>query len=253
MKIRVEKSATIITPTVDSAYLINCIESVQNQTYKNLTHLLVADGPEYYDGIQSSWLNSNGHNIPVKFTFSPENTGANGFYGHRIYAAYPHLINSDYVLFLDEDNWLEPNHVETLIKTIETQNLDWSYSLRNIFTRERIFVAEDCSESLGKWPIHWSTPEKSEYLVDTSSYCFKREFLIQVCQHWHHGWGGDRRFYHIISKIMNHTNYNTSGHHTLNYRLDDNLVKKYGSTDFFTVGNEVVKQRHGGSYPWSPV
>jgi len=249
MKLKIEKSATIITPTIGTTFLFDCIESVQNQTYSNLKHLLVIDGPEYNDQVNSVSQGMTGDRIIIQKTTTPENTGSNGFYGHRIYAGYPHLINSEYILFLDEDNWLEPNHVETLIDLVEKNNYDWAYSLRNICTKDKQFVDTDCCESIGRWPIFWSTEERSDNLVDTSSYCFRREFLIKVCQHWHSGWGGDRRFYNILTKIIKHDNYHTTGLHTLNYRLDDNMEKKYGSIDFFKNGNNVILEKYG-EYPW---
>jgi len=188
----------------------------------------------------------------VRITRAPYNTGAKGFYGHRIYAAYPHLVDADYVFFLDEDNWFEPNHVKTLVNNIEEKKYDWAYSLRNIYTKEGEFVVEDNCESIGRWPIFFTQDkEQKDYLVDTSSYAFRREFLIQVCNHWHSGWGGDRRFLKILTQQFKHDNYGTTGQHTLNYRLDDNINKKYGDISFFANGNEQVKQFYNGVYPWS--
>ena len=42
------------------------------------------------------------------------------------------ITNSDYVMFLDEDNTLEPNHVESVLKTLVDKKLDWTFTLRNI-------------------------------------------------------------------------------------------------------------------------
>ena len=251
MKLNIEKSVTVITPTIGQEYLTQAIESVNTQTYKNIKHLVVVDGPEYLNKVTA--LNISEYNTQLQVTVAPENTGGDGFYGHRIYAGYPHLINSDYIAFLDEDNWYERDHIKTLVATIEDKNLDWVYSLRNIHGKTGEFIIEDNCESLGKWPIHWSLSKKEsdhEFLIDTSSYLFKTSFLTKVCNHWHSGWGGDRRFYHIISKVMGNTNYDTSGLHTMNYRLDDNMEKKYGSLDFFIKGNDLVKQHYNGEYPW---
>jgi hypothetical protein len=49
----------------------------------------------------------------------PWNIGANKWNGHRIFAAFGFLINEDYVLFLDDDNWFEEDHVSSLINCIE--------------------------------------------------------------------------------------------------------------------------------------
>lgn len=257
MKVRVERSAVIITPTIAAKVLTDCVESVKKQTYKNLKHLLVIDGPAAAQVYWNSPISKEpGDNLETLTL--PYNTGADGWYGHRIYSALPFLVNHDYVLFLDEDNWIEPDHVEKLIGIIEQENWDWAYSLRNIYDKEGKFVAIDNCESLGSWPIWWSADKpvgQQEFLIDTSSYCFKREWLVQYCHNWNSGWGGDRRFYHIISKIIGHTNYGTSGKHTLNYRLDDNIDKKYGNINFFADGNKVMEKIYGekiiaGGLPW---
>ena len=123
MELVIEKPVTVITPTIGSSKLKAAVESVLKQTYK-CKHLIVVDGREYATPVYEQLGQPD---IPgTQVVISPENTGKTGgnFYGHRIYAAYPHLINSDYILFLDEDNWYEPDHVETLIKTIESKNLD---------------------------------------------------------------------------------------------------------------------------------
>lgn len=247
ISIRIEKSVAVITPSIALPYLRQCIDSVTNQTYKNLKHIIVADGPEYLGAVKGKA--KLGLDDFASITCTPENTGRGGYYGHRIYAAYPHLIEADYIAFLDEDNWYEPNHIESLVEKLEKNNHDWVYSLRNVYSNEQ-FLAADCCEAIGKWPIYFWPPDNPQHLVDTSTYLFKRDFLINVCQHWNFGWGGDRRFYQIISKLMGHTNYDTTGLHTLNYRVDIN--KAYGGDfSFFDRGNKVVLERYGGKYPWN--
>ena len=155
MKLVIEespKTVTVITPTIGSPKLWDAVESVKAQTYP-CKHLIVADGPGFYDDawqIAKSIYKLDGYDGLLQVECSPENTGANGFNGQRIYAAYPHLVNSDYVAFLDEDNWFEPNHVEECVKTITETNLDWCHSLRNIYNVDE-FVCQDNCESLGKW------------------------------------------------------------------------------------------------------
>jgi len=65
---------------------------------------------------------------------------------------------------------------------------------------------------------------------------------------WNWGWGGDRRFYTIIKEQP--APYDTTGIHTLNYNLPD-MQKAYGGDmEFFKKGNEMIKNIHGGKYPW---
>ena len=236
------KTVTVITPTIGSPKLKDAIESVKNQTYK-CKHLVVIDGPEYRPSFFD--VMSTGVNV----VSSPENTGKTGgnFYGHRIYAAYPHLINSDYILFLDEDNWYESNHVATLIETIEKKNLDFAYSLRQIYDNGRHFRCNDNCESLGKWPIFMSRSSRhgEQFLIDTSSFCFKREFIQKTCHLWHSGWGGDRRYFYAVK---DQAKFDTNGKHTLCYRLDGNPNSV--TEQFFVEGNKTQEAYYEGKFPW---
>lgn len=244
MKLIIEKSVTVITPTIGSKKLIDAAVSVESQTYKNIKHLLVVDGPEHLDKVLEfdRMLPHERRHIVV----TPENTGGQGFYGHRIYSAYPHLINSDYIFFLDEDNWYGWDHVATLVDTMERQQLDFAFSLRKIYTPEKEYVCDDNCESLGLWPI-WFTHDNDDpqYLIDTSSFAFRREFITQTCHLWHSGWGGDRRYFYAVK---NNARYGTNGKHTLCYRLDGNPNSVTG--DFFKQGNEKQYELYKGNFPW---
>jgi glycosyltransferase involved in cell wall biosynthesis len=239
----IPKTVTVITPTIGSSKVKDAIRSVKTQTYDHIKHLIVVDGDQYDEKFVENFEIEELETI-MPYTISPENTGANGFYGHRIYAAYPHLVNSDYIFFLDEDNWYEPNHVETLVATLNEGN-EFAYSLRQIYDEQKNYLCDDNCESLGKWPIFFN---ENEYLVDTSSFAFKREFLIQVSQLWHSGWGGDRRFYNLIREKVKH---DTSGKHTLCYRLDGNPNSV--SPDFFVEGNAKQLSKYNGRYPWQKI
>ncbi|MGA1048091.1 MAG: glycosyltransferase, partial [Minisyncoccia bacterium] len=144
------KSALVITPTTGASVLKDAMESVQNQYYDNVEHLIVIDGEKFadraYNTIKESGLTRK-HKVQIGLV--PYNTGGEGYYGHRVMAAYSHLCPHDYILFLDQDNWYEPNHVSSLIKEIEEFNFEWVHSLRNIYTENKEFVCRDDCESLG--------------------------------------------------------------------------------------------------------
>lgn len=247
MKLIIEKSVTVITPSIGSEKLQDALRSVQSQTYNNITHLVVADGLEEYqdrvlDVIQRTYVSRPDKNLVL--VSAPENTGANGFYGHRIYAGYSHLINSDYIFFLDEDNWYEEDHVASLVEVLDRGN-DFAYSLRKIFNPDKSYVADDNCEALGKWPIYFSH-EDPQYLVDTSAFAFNRKFLQQTCHHWHHGWGGDR--YYLYNAFRYNPKWDTNRKHTLCYRLDGNPGSV--NADFFIKGNEEQMKHYNGELPW---
>jgi glycosyltransferase involved in cell wall biosynthesis len=240
-----KKSVTVITPTVGSSKLKDAIQSVSIQTYENIKHLIVVDGPIHFQKTLAEIKSTKFDRDVQQVTCTPENTGANGYNGQRIYAAYPHLVNSEYIAFLDEDNWFEPDHILNLVSIIESSNLDWSYSLRKIFDVNKNYVDEDNCESLGKWPIFY-TYDNPEYLIDTSCYLFTKSFIEKHCHLWHSGaWGEDRRF---LQAIRNISNWNTTGKHSLCYRLDGN--SRSVRPELFFDGNAINKARYNNILPW---
>lgn len=243
MKLIIEKSVVVITPTIGSSKLRDAVESVNRQTYQNLKHLVVVDGTEYLESAINHAV-IRVENSRQQVTIAPENTGGNGFYGHRIYAGYSHLVNADYIFFLDEDNWYEPEHVASLVEVLDRGN-DFAYSLRKIFNQDKTYVVDDNCEALGKWPIYF-THKDPQYLIDTSSFAFKKEFLIKTSQHWHHGWGGDRNYFY--NAIRYNPKWDTNYKHTLCYRLDGNSNSV--NADFFTKGNAEQLNHYKGNLPW---
>ena len=243
MKLIIERSVTVITPTIGSPKLRDAVESVNRQTFKNIKHLVVVDGPEYLESTIEHATNKI-ENSRQQITIAPENTGKNRFYGHRIYAGYPHLINSDYIFLLDEDNWYEEDHVASLVEVLERGN-DFSYSFRKVYSSEKEYITDDNCEALGKWPIYFSH-EDPQYLIDTSSFAFKREFLIKTCHHWHHGWGGDRNYFY--NALRYNPKWDTNYKHTLCYRTDSNPNSPNAS--FFLKGNKAQLEHYNGKLPW---
>ena len=238
------KTVTVITPTTGSSKVKDAIRSVKNQTYSHVKHLIVVDGPQFDASFVENFEAEELESL-LPYSINPENTGANGFNGQRIYAAYPHLINTDYVFFLDQDNWYEPNHVETLVTLMEQNKLDWAYSLRKIYTEDKEYVADDNCESLGKWPIFF-TYDNPQYLIDTSAFAFKREFIQKTCHLWHSGpWGEDRRYFYAIK---DNSNWDTTQNYSLCYRLNGN--PKSVNKDFFISGNEEMRKKFNNNFPW---
>jgi glycosyltransferase involved in cell wall biosynthesis len=234
------KSAVVIIPTTGADTLIQTIESVAKQTYNNVTAHIVVDGKQFASKVRKMLL-GKGFQVPIRVEYLDENVGAGGFYGHRIYAAYSHLVNEDYVFFLDQDNWFEPNHVETMIGKLESTNSDWVYSLRNICDKEGNFVCQDNCESLGKWEA-WTNC----YHIDTNCYCFTNKVAVTIAGAWHGGWGQDRVVFQALKQYF--PNFTCSGNYSVNYRLDGNSGSV--TKEFFVNGNAKMQEKYK-TYPWS--
>jgi len=220
----------VITPTTGKDTLKDAVESVANQTIP-VEHLLVADGK---DATNNPHFFSSVHRIVL-----PENVGANNWYGHRVYAAMPLMVNADYILFLDEDNWYEPNHVETMINKIKSKDLMWSYSLRRICDERGQYVCDDDCESLGRYPAFY---DHLLNFVDTNCYCFKREYLVNIAHAFYGQWGADRQFYKAAAKHL--PSFGCTGEATVNYRAPERLF------EMFREGNEQMKKAYNQPLPW---
>jgi glycosyltransferase involved in cell wall biosynthesis len=235
----------VITPTTGTKYLDECLSSVSNQTYKNIQHFVVIDGPEYKDKALEVLHN---HKDKTILTL-PENTGAGGYNGHRIYGSIPFLINTDYVMFLDEDNWISPNHVESLVDVINEGN-DWAFSLRKIYDGDGNFICTDDCENLGLWP---TCINENELFVDVGAYFLPTSIAVQIAPLWY------RRARHpdeqpevdrlIMQVLLQYGfKYNTNGRYTLNYRVGNrsDSVQK----DFFIWGNLMMEKKYKDGFPW---
>ena len=196
----------VITPTTGKHTLKKAIESVQNQTIKT-EHLVVLDGWDAWNTVRNT-----SYNYSCKWMMLPENVGGNGWYGHRVYAAMPLMVNADYILFLDEDNWFEPNHVETMINKIKSKDLMWAYSLRKIYDERGQYVCDDDCEALGRYPAFY---DHLLNFVDTNCYCFKRDYLVNVAHNFYGQWGADRKFYKAAASAL--PSFGCTGEATVNY------------------------------------
>ena len=227
----------IVTPTIGKTELKDCIDSVDKQTYKDITHYVFVDGIEYE---QEIWKLTEGA-TKVKFVRLDENVGK-GWYGHRVYAACSFLVNADIIVYLDEDNWIEPCHVEKLVKKIEEGN-DWAFTLRKIYDKDGNFLCEDNCESLGKWPVYF---DDKVFHIDTSSFAIRRDIAVRIGHAWYGQWGADRQFFSALSK--NFPKFDCTNAHTLCYRLDGNPNSV--TKEFFDNGNQINQQKYNGEFPW---
>lgn len=241
--LNISSTLTIVTPTIGNyKYLKRNVLSVQSQiitetefekmTYK---HLIVIDGKEYEEKVMIV-LKELDVIDKVNILCLPENTGYDKWNGHRIYGSIGYLINSSYISFLDEDNFVNENHVSNLFKLIN-KNVDWGYTYRNIVDFDGNFICKDECESLGNIKDDWATKKP---FVDINCYLFKIKTLIRVSFFFYRKARPDglEEVDRIIIKILNKLNlYNEcTNSYTVNYMVgnrDDSVQK-----EFFLEGNK---------------
>ena len=161
---------TIITPTTGDKHLAKAIASVQEQTTQ-VKHLLVVDGPEYIDAVHEQMPKHTTMHIEVLVL--PENTGRyNGIHynGHRIYTGIPAIVNSEYIAFLDEDNWMRQTFAEKMVKTLQERDFFIATCRRDVYDAYGNFICKDDFESIG---------DNGQYILhDTNTYMFHREYYV---------------------------------------------------------------------------
>lgn len=239
----------IITPTTGRADLRKCVESVLNQSYTNICHYIVVDGGEYLDSVKTVL-----HDLlpcdRIRIINLPVNTGRNGYYGHRIYAAIPFLIDCDYLIYLDDDNWIDSDHLKDCLSLLNKYKLDWCYSLRKIFDKNSNYLCDDNCESLGIWGA-WCNHQS---MIDTNCYFLTVSIAREVSKIWMaKGYCDDApEPDKLLARylIFNYPNCLTTGHYTLNYKLgssDDTAIANY-----FLDGNKASHQTFK-KFPWNDI
>lgn len=235
----------IITPATGREELRGCLLSVQRQQFKDLEHVVVIDGKQRSSDVYRRIAEANSSARVIEL---PDATGVDGFRGHRVYGAIPYIVNTEWILFLDEDNWIDPNHVVSLINLAQKYRLQWAYSLRKIFSSRSTFVCLDNCNSLGWWPSF----DGGYHHVDTNCYMLRTEIAIQTSHMWHRRSvdpdieTADRA---LCIKLLKEYPYAfTTGQYTLNYRIGSR-ISEARSRAFYTKGNAIISSLYR-KLPW---
>lgn len=215
-------TATVLTPTIATDALANAVRSVARQQPipgVDIRHIVVADGKRYENAAKDIALKAwEGVGHTPKVYSIPDNTGAGGWNGHKIYAHYAQLLDTDYLCLLDEDNTFEPEHVASLLPIAEQHGFAWS--LRAVYTKGGERLGVDRAESVGKWIQH---PDHAPYiLVDTSCWMLRRD-MVRHLGHFLEPWSGDRRFTKHMNMMHETLATTCSGLATMNYTAPDHL------------------------------
>jgi glycosyltransferase involved in cell wall biosynthesis len=125
------KKVSVITPTIGRESLQKTIESVKRQTYPNVEHIIIADGVDVEGAIKlgrqwgafnkQEWFDSTVARI----------------------AGILHA-SGDYICYLDDDDEYLPHHIETLVKAIEDNAVDFAWGkMDRTFTSGRKDIVGD--------------------------------------------------------------------------------------------------------------
>jgi glycosyltransferase involved in cell wall biosynthesis len=249
-------SVVVITASTGRAALRRCVESVREQDFPDVRHLVVVDGPRFAASAGEA-LDGVDRDERLEVLVLPRNTGHSKHYGYRIYGALPLLVDDDIVCFLDEDNWFDPDHLRSAVDALRCTGAEWAYSLRRICTERGEPICEDDSDSLGYWPKLATLLDEDELsrtemdlharypnLVDSSCYILPRPIACAVAPLWQ-----DLHADSVVtsSLVREHAGVCT-GRSTLNYALGGGSGTP---DDWFTYGNRGIRELYGhGPLPW---
>ena len=146
------QTAAVIIATTGRPTLRRAVQSVIDQTHSDTVAVVVVDGPQFGPATLEALEGMLPH-PRVQLLPLPQNTGAGGYMGHRIYGAVPQLLNQDWLFFLDDDNWYEPDHVAECVGSCVTHGLSWCAAMRKIYEPSGALLCVDECESLAVVPI----------------------------------------------------------------------------------------------------
>ena len=115
-----QKLLSVIIPAYNTAKFLNkCVESVVNQTYKNIEIIIVNNGstdntPQICDELKAKY-----NNRKFKIINLNPNQGINWARRDGVKAA-----SGEYIAFIDSDDYLEPTAYEQTIKVLEEHDCD---------------------------------------------------------------------------------------------------------------------------------
>lgn len=237
---------SIITATTGNKLFKKCLESINEQTYPNIQHLIFVDGPDKirdYTEIAGQVKSSKFRNE----IFLPYSVGRDRWNGHRMYAAGTYLSEGEYLMFLDDDNFLEPSHVEDCVEAMKEQ--DWVFSFRKIVNKDHKFICNDDCESLGLWP---SILGDQDYFVDVNCFFWSRQTALIVSPVWYRKFREpgvveiDRALMQTLRQAA--PRYKSTKKYTVNYTVGNTDLSV--KSDFFLQGNKKMLEKYNGMLPW---
>lgn len=246
-------SVTVITATVGNPLLFECIASVARQLklVPDVRHLIIVDGPEHTHKLKSIVDEIRRLDIStshIDFVYLPYSIGKDRWNGHRIYAAGAFMVDSKFIIYLDDDNTLTPTHIHNCLDTINQGN-DWCYSFRNIVDKDQKFICKDECESLGKWA---SVLDPKDFFIDVNCYFIPTKLAVHLGPAWYRKFREpgmpevDRVLSHVL--MNNGLKFDCTYKHTVNYTAGNtpNSVQ----LDFFLNGNKSMRKKYPDGLPW---
>ena len=164
---------SIIIPVYNvEKYLDKCIQSILNQSYKNFELILIDDGStDHSKNICDKW-----HKLDSRIkTIYQKNTGVSKARNKGL-----SIAKGQYITFIDSDDWIAQDYLQTLITYIQKYNVDIIVSgIYNSFSQyftERISLTESkCLNFKDAAKFHQLMT--SQYMTSPACKLYKKELI----------------------------------------------------------------------------
>lgn len=148
---------SIIVPCYNvEKYIIECLQSITNQTYKGEIECLLIDdcGTDYTLNLVQTFIENYKGDISFKIIHHTNNRGLSAARNTGVEHA-----TGDYIYFLDSDDYISNDCIEVLTRPLNAQKYDMVLGDLEMFgnPRDILFLPEEEKSILGKEEIfkHW--------------------------------------------------------------------------------------------------
>lgn len=234
---------SIVVPVYNvEKYLRQCLDSIINQTFKDIEIICINDcTPDNSQRILEEYAKKDNR---ISIVVNEENLGL----GRTRNKSF-NYINSDYVLFVDSDDWLELNAVEVLYEAITSTDSNIAYFnyrdvhedtgkivetiLKNVVSDtnleledKKVFTNKDIRNfSFRKIPnLSWFKLYKKSFLVNNNIYFAPYKFEDQI--------------FSIKAKILSDKNVYVDKI-LYNYRIQQQSIMRTSQIPFFEIYNDI--------------
>jgi glycosyltransferase involved in cell wall biosynthesis len=222
----------VVVPTTLRGSLFRAVASVFDQDFRGRIQILIGiDVPAGDAAILRRLAARCPENCSVTSLDLGYSTSVahGGVYPNRYSGALRTILsyaaNSDYVAYLDDDDWWHPEHLRSLLAAIDGK--DWAHSLRWFADAETGWpICEDEWDSLG--PGKGINAEKFGGFVSTSNLLLNKHACHFVFPYWamspfQDGTGEDRLVFAALSKLEK--NGGASNRHTCFYSIPSHVQR----------------------------
>lgn len=257
---------SIIVPVYNTEnFLSKCLESLINQTYKNIEIICVNDGStDNSSQILESFLSKDSRITII----NQDNRGISQSRNEALKNA-----SGDYIMFVDSDDWIEEKTCEFVVKEIESHEYDvvmWAYvsegatrsDLKFVFNEKKIFKDELSLQKIHRRFIgiieeELRNPELADSLCPVWGKIYRRKLLnnlefvdLKKIGTYEDGlfnlevfWSVKKAVY--LHQPLYHYRRNNNNSHTAKYR--PNLFTQWNSL-FNIMQRFIARNRCGNDY-----